>query len=155
MLKDIYTKTTWADSASEHTPYENSNVKRELLNFESLLQMRLVKNLDVIELFDVSPVLIKQREDSFAFIPTKEELLGFNFFRQRAVALNDSEISFCGNAIVAAEKNSRDVVAWWLSGSGQTADDNCYCVGILGTPVDASDLLSQYGVRPFICLKMR
>lgn len=160
MLKDIYTRTTWADSASEHTPYENSNVKAELVNFENLLEIRLVVNLDTIELFDVSSVLVK-RNGSFAFIPTKEELQSFAFFRQKAVASDNSGISFCGNAIVAAEKNSRDIIAWWLSGVGPVADDDCWFVGILGTPASLSgvafetDSSNQYGVRPFICMKMR
>ena len=38
MLKDISAKTTWADSAFGHTPYENSNVKAKLAAFNSLLE---------------------------------------------------------------------------------------------------------------------
>ena len=158
MLKGISTKTTWADSASEHVPYENSNVKAELISFNGAFE-RLIFGSHAVTAQRLEVSRLEKKGGAYAFIPTKEEFLSFCLFEQPAVSyVGDDLFSHYECALVRSEGL---LYGWWLSGSGKTDDGQCYYIGenaeILALDGVASETSSglQYGVRPFIIMKMR
>ena len=159
MLKGLYTETSWSDSG--HVPYENSNVKAELLNFEEQMKQRL---LFQTEHLDLSDVLMKDTAtDLYSFIPTADELRQFSLFTQKAFYIGDSgrrSTAMHCNAIVVNE-NQR--YPWWLSDSSPDFDDGYRvyrCVSHDGSIPLYTMHYSQvsgnrWGVRPFLRMKMR